>query len=317
MVETAGRITLWGIEVFVAIAEERSISIAAQRLGASPSSVSQQLTNLEAALGASLVDRKSRPLELTSAGERFRRRAQTILDEAEQARAELALSDMSHLSRFRLGMIEDFDADVTPRLLADMAHDLTSTRFLLETGPSHRLTDQLDARALDVIVAAEIGAPSEWMEVHPLLEEPFVAAVPKGQPHDLAALKDLPLIQYSPRHYMGRQIAEHLARQRLTLAHRFELDSYHAILAMVAAGAGWTILTPLGILRAQRFLGDVEIAPLPFAPLSRRISLTARAGFLGDMPGTVANRLKPLLSDLIVAPAIARAPFLEGQLTLL
>ena len=52
-------------------------------------------------------------------------------------------------------MIEDFDADVTPRLLTAMADSFARTRFLLETGPSHRLNDQLDARALDVIVAED------------------------------------------------------------------------------------------------------------------------------------------------------------------
>ncbi len=317
MVETAGRITLWGIEVFLAIAEERSISVAARRLGASPSSVSQQLSNLEAGLGAGLVDRSARPLSLTPAGELFRRRAQSILNEAEQARIELARADLARLTRFRLGMIEDFDADVTPRLLADMAGDLTDTRFLLETGASHRLADQLDARALDVIVAAEIGAPADWMEVHPLLEEPFVAAVPRGMGTGLDTLAALPLILYTQRHHMGRQIAEHLSRQHLTLAHRFEMDSYHAIMAMVAAGAGWTILTPLGVLRAMRFVNAVEIAPLPFAPLSRRISLSARKGVLGEMPGDLARRLKPLLSSLIVTPAVARYPFLEADLRLL
>ena len=50
-----GRITLWAIEIFVATADEGSISAAARRLGASPSAVSQQLTNLEAAVGASLA----------------------------------------------------------------------------------------------------------------------------------------------------------------------------------------------------------------------------------------------------------------------
>ncbi|MEJ2031416.1 MAG: LysR family transcriptional regulator, partial [Maritimibacter sp.] len=134
MVETAGRITLWGIEVFQAIAEERSISLAARRLGASPSSVSQQLSNLENALGVVLIDRSARPLGLSPAGELFRRRAGAILDEADQARAELALSDFSRLSRFRLGVIEDFEADITPLMLSEMAGDLSSTRFLLETG---------------------------------------------------------------------------------------------------------------------------------------------------------------------------------------
>jgi DNA-binding transcriptional LysR family regulator len=317
MAETTGRITLWGIEVFHAIADEQSISVAARRLGASPSAVSQQLSNLETTLGVMLVDRSARPFRLTPAGDLFRRRAQAILDEAEQARAELAQADLAPLTQFRLGMIEDFDADVTPRLLTDMADALSDTRFLLETGPSHRLNDQLDARALDVIVAAEMGAPAAWMEVHPLLEEPFVGAVPRGAGGRDEAFRALPLIQYSPRHHMGRQIADHLARQDLVLSHRFELDSYHAIMAMVAAGAGWTILTPLGVLRAHRFVDAVDILPLPVAPLSRRVSLSARAGVLGEMPGQVAGRLKPLLRELIVAPALARYPFLNGALLVL
>ncbi|OZA10381.1 MAG: LysR family transcriptional regulator, partial [Rhodobacterales bacterium 17-64-5] len=57
MAEAEGRVTLWGIEVFVAAAEEGSISAAARRLGVSPSAVSQQLSGLEAALGAVLLDR--------------------------------------------------------------------------------------------------------------------------------------------------------------------------------------------------------------------------------------------------------------------
>lgn len=317
MVETAGRLTLWGIEVFLAIAEEKSISAAARRLGASVSAVSQQLSGLESALGAALIDRSARPLGLTPAGDLFRRRARAILDETEQARAELAAADLAQLSRFRLGMIEDFDADVTPRLLTAMAGQLTGTRFLLETGPSHRLYDQLDARALDVIVAAQMGTPGEGMEVIGLMQEPFVVAAPRGTGASLGELNALPLIRYTPRHYMGRQIAEHLAQERLVAAHRFELDSYHAIMAMVAAGAGWTILTPLGVAHARRFMAQVEVHPLPRAPLSRRIVLTARKGVLGELGADVAARLKPLIEELIVGPSVARHGFLAGDLRVL
>ncbi|MGV6811593.1 MAG: LysR family transcriptional regulator [Brevirhabdus sp.] len=320
MVETPGRMTLWGIEVFVATAEEAAISAAARRLEASVSAVSQQLTNLEAAVGAVLIDRSARPLQLTHAGRLFLPRARAILNEVTQARAELAMQDLSRLTRFRLGMIEDFDADVTPRLLASMSDRLQNSQFLLETGASHRLADLLDTRALDMIVAAEMGAEADWMEVHPLLEEPFVAAVPAdvAAAEDLQeALKALPLIQYTARHYMGRLIEAHLARQNLTLSHRFELDSYHAIMAMVAEGAGWTILTPLGYLRAQRFNDRTRMVPLPFAPLSRRILLSARKDVLQDMPAQVAGELRPLLHELVVAPATEQMPWLKGQLTVL
>ena len=321
MVTTPGRITLWGIEVFVATAEEQSISAAARRLGASPSAVSQQITNLENAVGTTLLHRNARPVTLTPSGEILRRHAQVILNEAAEARAALAGEDMARLTRFRLGMIEDFDADVTPRLLEEMGSELQECQFLLETGASHRLFDLLETRTLDMIVAADTGAAADWMEVHPLLTEPFVVAVARGQVPEgadvLTTLQRLPLIQYTARHHMGRQIAAHLALQNLTLSHRYEIDSYHAIMAMVAGGAGWTILTPLGIMRAHRFVDQVDILPVPFAPLSRSISLVAREGVFRDMPERVAGRLRGLLDSLVVSPGLARMPWARDSLKLL
>ena len=182
MADPEGRVTLWGIEVFVAAAEEGSISAAARRLGVSPSAISQQLTALETALGATLLDRASRPVQVTPAGVMFRRHAQVILNAASEARAELAMADLSGLTTLRLGVIEDFDSDVTPRLLTTLAHDLKGCRFLLETGASHRLMDQLEARALDIVIAADSDpAPEDWREVHPILSEPFVAVAPLAQ----------------------------------------------------------------------------------------------------------------------------------------
>jgi DNA-binding transcriptional LysR family regulator len=218
-------------------------------------------------------------------------------------------------------MIEDFEADVTPQLLAHMAGELTGCQFLLETGASHVLYDQLDMRALDVIVAAEMGASADWMEVHPIIEDGFVVAAPKGAVDQggnvLEQLKNLPLVQYTSRHYMGRLIAGHLARQNLRMAHRFELDSYHAILALVGQGAGWTILTPLALMRAKRFAAQIDVMELPLAQLSRTISLSARKGVLNDMPGQVAETLKPILRDTVIKPAIAAYPFLKERIKLL
>lgn len=312
MVDTPGRLTLWGIEVFAAVAEERSVSAAARRLDASPSAVSQQLANLEAALGATLFDRSARPLALTPAGDLFRLRAQAILNEAAEARAELGSHDLSRLARFNLGVIEDFDAEVTPRLLGQIGDMLRGTRFLLQTGASHRLYDLLEARVLDIIVATQSEAPADWMEVHPLLEEPFVVVRPKGRKDDA-----LPLIHYTRRHLMGRQIAAHLEREGLRFESRFEIDSYVSIMAMVARGMGWSILTPLGVMCGGAALDRVDIGPLPVAPLTRRISLIARRDGLFEMPGEVAGRLRPLLAERIVAPSLDRMPWLGDSLRVL
>lgn len=319
MVDTPGRLSLWSIEIFLAIADAHSMSGAAKQVGASVSAVSTQLSNLEAALGAALVDRTARPLTLTVAGTTFRPRAQAILDETALARTELAMGDLSAMTRVRFGVIEDFDADVTPALLSEMAVELSRSQFLLETGASHRLYAQLDTRALDMIVAADIGAADEDCELHPLLAEPYVAALPRGRavPRTLTDLSDLPFIGYTQRHHMGRQIAAHLARQAVPVATRFELDSYHAILAMVASGAGWTILTPLGYLRARRFQDDTVMVPLPGPPLARTISLVARRGVMGEMPEGTAARLRRILAAQIVAPAISLSPWLKDDLRIL
>jgi DNA-binding transcriptional LysR family regulator len=315
MAEPEGRVTLWGIEVFVAAAEEGSISAAARRLGVSPSAISQQLSSLEAALGAVLLDRSGRPMPVTPAGAMFRRHAQTILNAASEARAELAMADLSGLTTLRIGVIEDFDSDVTPRLLSTLARDLKGCRFLLETGASHRLMDQLEARALDIVIAADSASDAvaeDWREVHPILSEPFVALAPPG-----AAINDLPLILYTARHLMGRQIAAHLARHGLKPAHRFELDSYAAILAMVAGGEGWTILTPLALHQARAFRDKVEVRPLPLAALTRTLSLSARAGILHGVPAQIAQRLKPLIAEVVIAPALKATPWLAPALRVL
>lgn len=318
MAANSGRMTLWGIEVFVAVVKSGAISAAAKQLDSSASTVSQQITNLEATIGARLIDRATRPVELTPAGALFHRRAMTILSEAEQARSELAIYDLSQLTRFRLGMIEDFDADVTPRLLADMAEDLKGCHFVLETGASYHLAAMLESRALDVIVAADLDISADWMEIYPLLSDPFMIVAPMGTvdpgQDTLPQLLDLPFIRYSSRQMMGRQIEQHLKTIGLNLPHRFELDSYHAIMAMVAGGAGWTMTTPLGYTHARRFMGKVQVMALPFAPMARNISVFARKDALETMPRDMATSLRPLVQAMIVDPCIKEMPWLLPDL---
>ena len=76
-------------------------------------------------------------------------------------------------------------------------------------------------------------------------------------------------------------------------------------------------MTPLGYLRAGRFRDKVDVIALPMAPMARTISLIARRGVLHDMPEQVADRLRPLLTDLIVGPAKARMPWLGDGLRVL
>jgi len=85
---------------------------------------------------------------------------------------------------------------------------------------------------------------------------------------------------------------------------------------MVAAGQGWSILTPLALHHVARFRGAVAVQPLPFGALERRITLSARAGQLQGIPAMVAGRLRELIAAQVVAPMLADWPWLEGSLRL-
>ena len=120
---------------------------AARRLNASVSAVSQQISALEAALGAMLFDRSARPLAMTPAGMTFRHHAQAIVNEVAAARAAIGLAGLSGLSNFRLGFIEDFEAEVTPRLLSDLGKEWPGSQFLRwrpDTEPASCTYDQLE-----------------------------------------------------------------------------------------------------------------------------------------------------------------------------
>jgi len=310
------RLTLRNIEIFIAAIEEGSVAAAAKRLSTSPSSISQHLSNLEEELGTVVIDRTTRPLALTPAGVLFRRRATNILTEASRARAELAVFDYSNLSRLSLAVIDDFEPNVTPALMAALAEDMPDCHIILQTGASHDNLAALESRHADMCIAAEPASPADWLEINPLLNEPFVLLAPKGsvdpnQP-SLPQLMAKPFIRFPKDQVVGRMIEARLATERLSLPRKFEIDSYQSIMAMAAQGTGWAIAPPMCFLRAQRFQAEVDMLPLPFENLSRRISLFARKEALDRMPGDLAIRLGSLIDDMLIKPTIASHPWLEN-----
>lgn len=81
-----------GIAAFVATVDEGSISAASRRLGHAKSVVSERLAEMERTLGTTLLQRSTRRLALTVAGQAFLPRARRILREIEEASAELEAS---------------------------------------------------------------------------------------------------------------------------------------------------------------------------------------------------------------------------------
>lgn len=90
-------------QVFVKIAEERSMTRAAEVLNSSTSGVSRQLTNLETRLGVRLIQRSTRQLSLTDEGERLYGQARDLLSTWQEAEASVSLGSHVPTGRLRIG----------------------------------------------------------------------------------------------------------------------------------------------------------------------------------------------------------------------
>lgn len=305
-------LTLRGLEVFETLAHTGSVAITAERLGLSAPAVSQQLRNLSQALGVELIDHSRRPMVLTPAGRLFLGRAQTALAALRAGQRGLSMLDLSELSALSLGVIEDFENEVTPHLATDLAEAMTQCAFRLVTGASHALHAQIARRELDIVICAAGSPDPTGTLTHPLIDDPYVLAVPKGTDvtGGLAALQGLTFLRRDPDQVMGRQIERYLATVGLSLPHRFEMDSNQSISALVAGGTGWTITTPLSLLRAGRFASAIDAHPLPGPAMSRRIVLYATGDWTGPIPDRIAERARELIEEHFAAPGRARMPWL-------
>lgn len=314
-------ITLRGLEVFEALARTGSVAGAADLTGLSQPSVSQQLRNLEQALGIDLVDHSRRPMQLTAAGHGFLKRSQAALSELRLAQSELAVLDLTHLETLSIGLIDDFDNNLTPRLVTILANSLTGCRFKMITAPSLEISAAMRARKFHLAVAAKTGEPMDGIAEYPLVRDPFLLVAPKGvfanAQDALSQEQGLPLLRYEPGQLIARQIDAHLTRCGLTFGERFEIGSHLALMAMVTRHVGWAITTPLGYMRAVRYHDELDAFPLPFADFYRTISLFADANWSRDVPLDVAETMRRLIRSQMVEPAVDRLPWLNDGLRIL
>lgn len=314
-------ITLRGLEVFDELARTGSLHDTARRLGLSPPAASQQLKNLETALGESLVDRNRRPLELTEAGRGYLLHVRQALQHLRQGAAEVSLKDLGRLRTLRIGYIDDFNGEVIPSLAVSLARLLPYCDMSIMTASSHIIIEDLLARENEIGIAARPPELPAGLVEWPILRDPFVIIIPRGYlpsaPQDIAELGELPLVRYDQRQLVGRQISAHLRRRRLEPPSRIEIDSNQAMFGIVASGAGWAITTPLGVLQARRFLGQVDIHPLPFAGFSRTISLYHRTDWNDEISGVLCTKLRSIIKTAVIEPGVAAMPWLSGSLTIL
>ena len=185
---------LQDLRTFVAIVELGGFGRAAEALHAAQPAVSQQVKRLERQLGATVLRRSTRRVELTAAGAQLLRRARSILAEVDRAEDEVRLIEAGRAGRVALGFVGTATYDLMPWVarrvrqhLPDVELDLHGERL------SPALVAALLARELDV-VAIRDPDPDPALRVRHLRSERLVAVLPVDHPaagEDEVALVDL------------------------------------------------------------------------------------------------------------------------------
>jgi DNA-binding transcriptional LysR family regulator len=268
-------VTLRGLEVFESLARTGSVAATANELGLSAPAVSQQMKNLACGAGCRTSGPFRRPMTLTPAGRVFLDRTEKALDSLRSGHRDLNALDLTELSALSLGVIEDFENEVTPTLTARLAEGMSQCAFRLQTGPSHALAARIGARDLDIAICAAPATDPPGTVSHLLVRDPYILAVPRGTSPDrgLAGLSHLSFLRRDMDQLMGQQIEAYLEAMNLTrrIGSRWTPTSRSAPLSP-RAPAGRSRRRS-ACLRAGRFAGGIDAHPLPGEPMERRIVL--------------------------------------------
>ena len=235
------RFDLVDLQLFIAVAEARSITGGADRAHLALASASARIKGLEAALGTALVKRGRRGIELTAAGESLLDHARIILHHVDALRGDLAayaggtkatirlLTNTSGLSEYLpktlavfLGLHPHLSIDVEERESADIVQAIVSGTADLGLAAEHALPDTIERIAFSddrlVLVAARGDqlAKRRQVDFHEVTGRDFIGLTAANALH--------------------AHVAGHAARLGARLRFRARLNNFHSIGQMVAAG---------------------------------------------------------------------------------
>ncbi|WP_137991940.1 LysR family transcriptional regulator [Streptomyces vilmorinianum] len=282
---------------FVAVAETRHFTRAAERVHVSQPSLSQQIKALETELGAELFSRARGNIALTDAGETLLPLARRILADTDTARQEVQELVQLRRGRVRLGATPSLCTGLLPDVLRAF-HDLhPGIRLLIEEGGSHDLVRELARGALDLaLVVLPLPTPSPALTTVELLREDLVvvssaaaSAPAPGRPVRIADLREQPLVMF--RHgYDLRELTVAACRtEGFEPQFTVEGGEMDAVLGFVRAGLGVAVVPAMVAARAGR---DLRVTALARPGLRRTIALAHRSDVA---PPRAARELQRLL----------------------
>jgi LysR family hca operon transcriptional activator len=254
------------LRYFVAVADAGSLTVAAERtLHTSQPSLSRQIQDLEDEVGAQLLRRSVRGIELTPAGRAFLEHARTVLSQVEAATEAARRTAHPAKPCFSMGFLTGHELTWMPEALRILRDELPNIDVMISSQYSPQLADGLLKGKIDAaVLRREKGVPGLAYRV--LVEEPLMVILPSD--HHLAALKAI-----SPGDLVGETfvivsdtapvlravIDDYLKRSRVNITPAHEADHVTMGISLIMSTRG------VGLLPAyiQNFLpSSVTSRPL-------------------------------------------------------
>jgi len=283
------------LRYFVAVVEAGSLTVAARKLHTSQPSLSRQIRDLEEEIGAGLLTRRARGIELTPAGRAFLEHARSVPSQVEAA-AEAARR-VAHPAKpcFTIGFLTGHELTWMPESLQILRDELPNIDVMISSQLSPQLADALSKGTVDAaFLRRERGVPE--LAFRALVKEPLVAILPSN--HRLAALKAI-----SPRDLVGETfvgvshtapvlravIDNYLKQSGVKITPQHEVDHVVMGVSLIASTGGVGLLPAY----AQNFLTTPSVTSRPLKGDSPSVDLV-----LGYKKSNQSPILKLLLSRL-------------------
>lgn len=282
-------VSLRALEIFVSVASSGSMTVAAERHSITQSAVSQAVRSLEDAIGHRLFDRSMRPPVLTLIGTAVLEHATAMVQQMWALEQTVRSAATPQMPLLRIGMANTFAVTAGPGLIERIRHLARS--WAITSGPSETSIEGVIARRVDLVASFDDATLPDDFAALPIFVEPYVVALPAGFSGRFETLGELAgrldMLRYGRQLHVSRQIETYFEREGLSPPGRYRFDSIDAVIAMVAAGIGWTLTTPLSLLKSAALVPQLVCHALPGGGVSRRLKLIGRRNEGGEIMAVI------------------------------
>jgi LysR family transcriptional regulator, hca operon transcriptional activator len=259
------------LRYFVAVAEEGSLTVAAQkRLHTAQPSLSRQIHDLELELGVQLLIRGPRGIELTAAGRVFLDHARIALLQVEAAGEAARRAAQPPRTSFAIGFLTGYEMDWLPAIMEILHTELPSTEVIIHSQDSPDLAAGLMRGKIDLaFLRPEKQAPG--LKFRLLRKDPLIVLMPHD--HALAARSSIRPQDIAGEIFIGTSatraptlraaIDEYAKRTGLALKPQHQAENIAMAISLVASTGGVSLLP----LYAQNLLPKTVVSrPIQGAP---------------------------------------------------